>query len=127
LIIRKHAAQPYDDRIFRFVAVDTVIWTLAGRMKIPFVCGERQRALLAFRKGEVDLMLVRGKWYLGVVCDVADAEKVGIVDVLGVDFGVVNLAYDSDGRPYSGAEVERVPCWCPEYPGLRGRSCNLGS
>jgi hypothetical protein len=33
-------------------------------MKIPFVCGERQRALLGFRKGEVDLMLVRGKWYL---------------------------------------------------------------
>jgi putative transposase len=84
---RKHAAQPYDDRIFRFVAANMVsIWTLVGRMKIAFVGSERQRALLAFRKGEVDLMLVRGKWYLAVVCDLPDPGKVGIEDVLGVDF-----------------------------------------
>jgi predicted transposase len=43
---RKHAAQPYDDRIFRFVADNVVsIWALKGRPKIPFVCGDRQRAL----------------------------------------------------------------------------------
>jgi IS605 OrfB family transposase len=106
---RKHAAQPYDDRIFRFVSGDMVsIWTLTGRQKIPFVCGERQRALLAFRKGEVDLMLVRGKWYLACVCDVIEPERIGIEDVLGVDFGVVNIAFDSAGRSYSGADVERV-------------------
>jgi putative transposase len=109
ITFRNHAAQPYEDRILRFVVGDTVsIWTLAGRMKIPFICGECQRALLAFRKRQVDLMLVRGTWYLAVVCDVADPTKIGIVDVLGLDCGVVNLAYDSDGRPYSGAEVERV-------------------
>jgi putative transposase len=28
--------------------------------------------------------------------------------VLGVDFGVVNIAYDSEGKPYTGAEVEKV-------------------
>jgi len=46
----KHAAQPYDDRIFRFMpgeAPAVSIWTLEGRKIIPFVCGERQRALLA--------------------------------------------------------------------------------
>jgi putative transposase len=107
---RKHAAQPYDDRIFRFLpGVDQVsIWTLTGRIKLPFVCGERQRALLAYRQGEVDLMLVGGKWYLAVVCDVPDPEKIGIENVLGVDFGVVNLAYDSEGRSYTGAGVEKV-------------------
>src|SRR5690606_9264926 len=37
---RRHAAQPYDDRIFRLASNDTVsIWTLEGRQKIPFVCG----------------------------------------------------------------------------------------
>lgn len=106
---RKHAAQPYDDRIFRLMADDMVsIWTLDGRAKLPFVCGDRQRALLQHRKGEVDLMLVRGKWYLAVVCDVPDPDTIGIKDVLGVDFGVVNLAYDSDGRSYTGADIERV-------------------
>jgi putative transposase len=93
---RKHAAQPYDDRIFRLVSNDTVsIWTLEGRQKIPFVCGDRQRALLAFRKGEVDLMLVRGKWYLACVCDVPDPDEIDVEGVLGVDFGIVNLAFDS--------------------------------
>jgi IS605 OrfB family transposase len=106
---RKHSAQPYDDRIFRFVSGDAVsIWTLAGRIKIPFVCGERQRALLAYRKGEVDLMFVKGKWYLACVCDVTDPEEIGIEDVLGVDLGVVNLAFDSNGTSYTGSEVERV-------------------
>jgi putative transposase len=105
---RKHSAQPYDDRIFRFLpGGDNIsIWTVGGRLKLPFVCGERQRKLLAYRKGEVDLMLVRGKWYLAVVCDVPDPEAIEFADVLGVDFGVVNLAFDSEGRPYSGAAVE---------------------
>jgi IS605 OrfB family transposase len=106
---RKLAAQPYDDRIFRFVADNKVsIWTLAGRQKIPFVCDERQRALVSHRKGEVDLMLVRGKWYLACVCDVADPDRIAIEDVLGVDFGIVNLAFDSAGRSYTGAAVENV-------------------
>jgi IS605 OrfB family transposase len=106
---RKHAAQPYDDRIFRSVADNMVsIWALKGQAKIPFVCGDRQRALLAYRKGEVDLMFVRGKWYLAVVCDVPDPQAIGIEDVLEVDFGVVNLAYDSKRRPYTGAELEKV-------------------
>lgn len=106
---RKHAAQPYDDRIFRFVAGDQIsIWTLGGRLKIPFVCGQRQRKLLAFRKGEVDLMLVRGKWYVACVCDVPDPAEIDVEGVLGVDFGIVNIAFDSQGRAYTGAEVERV-------------------
>lgn len=106
---RKHAAQPYDDRIFRFMPGDAAavsIWTLDGRKIIPFLCGERQKALLAYRKGEVDLMLVRGKWYLACVCDVPDPETIGIEDVLGVDLGVVNIAFDGDGRAYTGATVE---------------------
>jgi len=107
---RKHAAQPYDDRIFRFLpGADAVsIWTLGGRLKLPFVCGERQQELLEHRKGEVDLMLVKGKWFLVVVCDVPDPEAIGLEDVLGVDFGVVNLAFDSNGKSYTGADIEKV-------------------
>jgi hypothetical protein len=39
--------------------------------------------VLAYRKG-VDLMVVRGKWYLAIVCNVPDPEKVVIQDVLGI-------------------------------------------
>ena len=108
-VFRKHAAQPYDARIFRFVDDNTVsIWTLEGRIKVPFVCGGHQRKLLAHRKGEVDLMCVRGKWYIAVSCDTPDAEAIVPTDVLGVDLGIVNIATDSDGRPYTGDAIERV-------------------
>jgi hypothetical protein len=69
---RRTAAQPYDDRIFRFCSdTEVSLWTLHGRLTIfrdcvgggalrpfPYQCGPRQRALLASRKGEVDVLLV---------------------------------------------------------------------
>lgn len=108
MTFRKYAAQPYDDRIIRLMPDSVSLWTIDGRAVIPFVCGERQRKLLAFRKGEIDLMLVRGKWYLAVVCDVPDPAAIDVEGVIGIDFGIVNLAFDSEGKAYTGAEVERV-------------------
>lgn len=105
---RKHAAQPYDDRILRFVSGDLVsLWVLSGREKIAYVCGEHQRRLLEHRKGEVDLMFVRGKWYLACVCDFDDPCLLTPDGMLGVDFGIVNIATDSKGNQYSGAAVEK--------------------
>jgi hypothetical protein len=65
-------------------------------------------ALLAFRKGEVDRLLVRGKWYL------SGPRKNGIEDVLGIDFGVVDLAYDADviAAPTSNVSAEILPSLC---------------
>lgn len=104
---RKHSAQPYDDRILRFVADDRVsLWLLHGREKIAFVCGEHQRKLLEHRKGEVDLMFVRGKWYLACVCDFDDPGLLTPDGMLGVDFGIVNIATDSLGNQHSGAKVD---------------------
>ena len=104
---RKHSAQPYDDRILRFCAGNIVsLWLLNGREKIPFVCGEHQRKLLEHRKGEVDLMFVRGKWYLAAVCDFDDPKLLKTRGVLGIDFGIVNIATDSLGNQYSGSNIE---------------------
>ncbi|MHB8564741.1 MAG: RNA-guided endonuclease InsQ/TnpB family protein [Acidiferrobacteraceae bacterium] len=106
-VFRKHAAQPYDDRILRFCADDVVsLWVLSGRQKIAYVCGSHQRALLEHRKGEVDLMFVRGKWYLACVCDFDDPKLLTPTGILGVDFGIVNIATDSLGNQYSGAAIE---------------------
>ena len=109
-IFRPDAAQPYDDRILRFVQDGAAVslWTLEGRTVIPVVMGEHQRRLIAYRKGEVDLCLVRGKWYLAATCDVPETEEFQAEDWLGVDLGIVALAADSDGRIYTGADVERV-------------------
>jgi IS605 OrfB family transposase len=108
-VFRRHAAQPYDERIVRFVDDgDAVsIWTVNGRLKIPCVAGGHQRRLLVFRKGECDLMLVRGKWFLACTCDVPETEEFDPEDWLGVDLGIVNLAADSDGETFGGTAVER--------------------
>ena len=97
---KRYAAQPYDDRIFRLCS-DThlSIWTVHGRLTIPYHCGVRQRALLAYRKGEVDLMYIKGVFYIAVVCDVLDPEEMGIERILGVDLGIVNLACDAEVMP----------------------------
>jgi putative transposase len=105
---RLHAAQPFDDRIFRMCTDDVVsIWTVDGRIKVPFVCGEHQRQLLANRKGEVDLQMQGGDFYIVATCDVSEATPIAATDVLGVDLGIINIAVDSDGQPFSGEDVER--------------------
>jgi IS605 OrfB family transposase len=106
-VFRKHAAQPYDDRILSFKPDDIVsLWVLSGRAKIAHVCGDHQRKLLAHRKGEVDLMFVRGKWYLAAVCDFDEPALLTPDGMLGVDFGIVNIATDSLGTQHSGVAVE---------------------
>lgn len=106
---RKDAAQPYDDRIFRFTADDMVsLWTTAGRLKVRFTAGERYKALLAYRKGEADLALIRGNWFLVCTCDIPETGTFDPEDWLGVDLGIVHLAADSDGESWGGAKVELV-------------------
>lgn len=85
---KRTAAQPYDDRIFRLCS-DThlSLWTVHGRLTIPYQCGERQRPLLDYRKGEVDLMYIKGVFYIAVVCDVLEPEQMGIERVLAIDTG----------------------------------------
>ena len=111
-VFRKDAAQPYDERIFRFVKEGTAasIWTIEGRITVPCVMGEHQRRLFAFQKGEVDLCFVRGKWMLAATCDIPETDEFKAEDWLGVDLGIVSLAVDSDGTSYSGADVERARC-----------------
>ncbi|ABA58658.1 Transposase, IS605 OrfB [Nitrosococcus oceani ATCC 19707] len=104
---RKHAAHPYDDRILRFVCDEKVsLWLLSGREKIGYVGSDHQRQLLEHRKGEVDLMFVRGQWYLAAVCDFDDPKLLTPEGMLGVDFGIVNIATDSLGERYCGAKVQ---------------------
>jgi putative transposase len=97
------ASIAYDDRILSFALPDSSIsiWTLDGRQAIPFVCGERQRALLQTRQGESDLLFHRGQWYLLVTCHVEEPDLQVVNDVLGVDLGVTNIASDSDGTLHS--------------------------
>jgi len=109
IAFRKHAAQPYDDRIISFKADDMVsIWTTEGRVRIKSVMGKHQRDMLVFRKGEVDLMFVRGNFYLACTCDIDDPKLIDALEALGVDLGITNIATDSDGKRHTGEAIEKV-------------------
>jgi putative transposase len=100
----------YDDRILRWHVVEgfVSIWSTAGRLRIPFVGGERQLEQLRTRKGEADLLLQDGEFYLVASCDVTEAPMSNATEFLGVDLGIANIAADSDGTRYSGSEVKSI-------------------
>ncbi|MEU5143773.1 transposase [Streptomyces sp. NPDC021139] len=110
IVFRESAAQPYDDRILTW-NLDTravSIWTVAGRLKgIPFVCSEEAMRLLAQRKGESDLVMRDGMFFLIATIDIPEPETSEPTGWLGVDLGIVNIATTSDGKIMSGRQVNR--------------------
>ena len=100
----------YDDRILRWYIDKGVvsIWTVNGRMRIPFVCGDRQREMLKYRKGESDLIIFRDQFYLSATCEIEEPIPTEGNGVLGLDMGIANLAVDSDGNVYSGEAVNKA-------------------
>ena len=103
-------AVAYDDRILSYTRQNAAvsIWTLDGRQEVPFVCGERQRQLLASRCGETDLVFVDGTWYLFATCDVDVPEPIDVDGVLRIDLGVTAIATDSDGEVHTGKSLKNV-------------------
>ena len=107
---RSLGAITYDSRILtwftdkQFVS----IWTVGGRLKIPYACGERQKELLGSQQGETDLILMDGQFYLHTTCNVENPEPGDFDDVIGVDRGIVNIATLSDGTNFASNHLLSV-------------------
>jgi len=84
------------------------IWALPERLSIPFICGEQQRQSLAAPRGQSDLIYRDGSFYLHVTVKVEEAEAKWPHDLIGVDLGIANIAFDSDGNSYSGTHLNKV-------------------
>jgi predicted transposase len=67
----------YDDRILSWYTEKNAvsIWTISGREHIPYGAGERQRELLAYRRGETDVVYFNGMFFLLAVCDIRDPDE----------------------------------------------------
>ena len=101
----------FDARILSFqMDKQTVsIWTIDGRLKgIPFQAHQRALELLQGKRGESDLILMKGEFYLFTSCDVDEPTPDDTNDVLGVDMGVVNIAVDSDKQIFSSKGMNNV-------------------
>ncbi|MFC3995539.1 RNA-guided endonuclease InsQ/TnpB family protein [Nocardiopsis sediminis] len=110
VVFREDAAQPYDDRIltWNLDARTVSIWTVAGRIKgIPFVGSPEALKLLASRRGESDLIMRDGMFFLNATIDLPEPEPYEPDGFLGVDLGIVNIATTSDGQIMSGRRINR--------------------
>jgi IS605 OrfB family transposase len=99
---------PYDARGLSWRGEEVSIWTTSGRQRIPFVCGNHQRTLLQYERGEADLVLRDKKFYLFVSVSVPDTEERKALGWLGIDVGVVNIATTSDGTSFSGSHLNSL-------------------
>lgn len=104
------AAFPFNDRLVSYkLSQRTVsIWTMDGRQKMPFVISEHAAELLKGLHGECDLVYRKGEFYLYQTCDVDESPTIDPDGFLGVDFGIANIATDSDGTFHQGNRVKSV-------------------
>jgi len=125
-IFKKYGGIAYDSRIltYRTEKQFVNIWTVKGRQKVNYVCGEHQKRMLQYQHGESDLVYVKGKFYLLATCEIPDEKVNDFEYVLGVDFGIVQIATTSDGKSYSGKQVEEVRQW---YSNRRAKLQSVGT
>lgn len=102
-----HGAMVYDRHIMSFRDLSHVsLLTLAGRELLPLRYGAYQAARIDRVKGQADLVLRDGVFYLYLTIDMPTPPPIEPVDVLGVDLGMVQLAVDSDGETHTGKGVK---------------------
>ncbi|WP_129628432.1 RNA-guided endonuclease InsQ/TnpB family protein [Candidatus Oscillochloris fontis] len=102
----------YDARTYRLMSLDRVsLNTLTGRVVGHMVLGAFQRRYLydtSWKVGGAELVQRDGQFYLHMTQTKASPKPDEPTGFLGVDLGIVNLAADSEGETYSGADVQRV-------------------
>ena len=108
-IFKQHSAVVYDQRILSFKSLDSVsILTLEGRQLIPFSIGAYAQLEQRRIRGQADLILQKGTFYLCVVVEVEEDTPFNAEGCLGVDLGLVNIATTSDGQHFSGDKADGV-------------------
>lgn len=107
---RPDGAIIYDVRLLSWKLAKSLvsIWALPKRLSIPFICGEKQRELLSYPRGQSDLIYRDGSFFLHVTVDLPDTEEKAVMDLIGVDLGIANIAFDSDGNRYGGGHVNKA-------------------
>jgi IS605 OrfB family transposase len=113
---RPEGAVVYDERILAFHGLEEVsLTTLQGRTVVPMQMGDYQRVQFHRAKGQADLVLVKGTFFLLVTLETPVEPPMEPERFLGVDLGIVNLAVDSDAHTYTGNDVEAVRQRCQTH------------
>ncbi|RKY59498.1 MAG: transposase [Candidatus Latescibacterota bacterium] len=109
-IFRKPFLPLNPPRSFRLIGEEVAsISTLKGRQKIPLLLGRYQKRWLEDRAKKIceSLVVKRGQdYFLHLTIEVEEPPPKDPQGFLGVDLGINNLAYTSEGESFSGREVE---------------------
>jgi len=107
---RPQGAFPFNDRLvsYKLTKRTLSIWTMAGRVKMPFIASDHAMRLLEGLRGECDLVYRKGEFYLLQCCDVDEPLTGDPDDFLGVDLGVTNIAVTSEGTIFQSNTVKSV-------------------
>ena len=115
---KPHGAIQYDSRTFSFKAVDEIsLWCIGGRQRINMIMTGYQKKTAYESKKQANLVFVDNQFYLLVVVDTDEKQPIVTDKVIGVDFGIVEIATLNDGSAFSGAIIEGVR---KKYAKLRG-------
>jgi IS605 OrfB family transposase len=108
-VFRPEGAMTYDERLLGWKGPAHVsLLTLQGRQVVAMVYGEYQAGFLQRLQGQVDLVYRAGTFFLYATIEVPEAAPIQPTRFLGVDLGIINIATDSDGVPYTGEAIETV-------------------
>jgi IS605 OrfB family transposase len=119
-----HGAIVYDERIMRLHGLDEVsLSTLEGRVVVPMQ-GDYVKLGQRRIRGQADLLIIKDEFYLCLVVEQPEEPPLTPVGILGVDFGIVNIATTSDGLSYSGGGVEEKR---RHYTGLKAELQHVGT
>jgi len=106
----RNSSVEYDQRLLSWKKLDAIsIATVDdGRLLIPIAFGQYAKlAEKVIRKSAK--LIYRGKqFYLQVAMEMPEAYALPIEGFVGVDLGITNLATTSDGKIYSGKQVDTV-------------------
>jgi putative transposase len=105
-----HGAMVFDERMMSFKGLTHVsLLTLSGRELIPIRFGTYQAGRMDRVKGQADLVLRDGVFYLYTTVEMPEAPPSDTIGgVLGIDLGICEIATDSEGNSYSGEPVKAI-------------------
>lgn len=109
---KRYGSVVYDQRILSFklknFKPEVSLATVEGRKKYEIEVRDYFKGRMERVKGQVDLVFINGEFWLYATCDMPEDTPITPDHMLGVDFGMVNIATTSDGESYSGERLEKV-------------------
>ena len=100
---RPLGAITYDSRILTYSKDIISMWTVGGRLKIPFVCHNQK--YIPYIKGEADLVFKKGKFYIFQTVEVPEEDVKDVESFIGCDFGLLDICTMSNGKSFNSKEI----------------------